>query len=169
MKILDVGCGLSKMKDAVGMDVNPLVNPDVLHDLEVIPYPFSDSEFDLIHCSQVLEHTRDIIPIMKEFHRIGKPGAMLHIAVPHFSGKTAFMDPSHRCFFAWPSFTYFTKDYFYTDARYEMIEQHLTFSKLFVYTGICFLANKLPRFYEDYLQGIFPARNLITVLKVIKP
>jgi len=168
MKTLDVGCGMSKLPGAVGMDNNPLVNPDVLHDLETIPYPFPDNEFDAIHCGQVLEHTRDIIPIMKELHRIGKPGVVVSISVPHFSGKTAFMDPSHRSFFGWPSFTYFTKDYFYTGARYEIVNQELTFSKLFIYTGIAFVANKLPRFYEDYLKGFFPARNLCVAMKIIK-
>lgn len=168
MKILDVGCGLSKIEGAVGLDNNPMVEPDVLHDIEVIPYPFNDNEFDIIHCSQVLEHTRDIIPIMKELHRIGKPGSILQICVPHFSGKTAYMDPSHRCFFAWLSFTYFTRDYFYTGARYRMVSQRITFSRLFRILGIQFLANKLPRFYEDYMHGLFPARNIESKLEVIK-
>ncbi len=169
MKTLDVGCGMSKIQGAVGMDSNPLVNPDVLHDIERFPYPFADGEFDSVHCGQVLEHTRDIIPIMKELHRIGKSGALLYISVPHFSGKTAFMDPSHRSFFAWNTFSYFTKDYFYADARFEIVERHITFSKFFSLLGISFLANRLPRFYEDYLQGVFPARNMLITLKIIKP
>ena len=168
MKTLDVGCGLSRLENAVCMDNNPLVNPDVLHDLEVFPYPFPENEFDYIHCSHVLEHLADVIPVMKEFHRIAKPGGLVHISVPHFSGKTAYMDPSHKKFFAWNSFTYFTKDYFYTGAQYEIVKQSLTFSKLIAAIGIGFMANKFPRFYEDYLHGIFPARNLLATLKVIK-
>lgn len=169
MKILDVGCGHSKLPNAVSMDNDPAVNPDVLHDMEVIPYPFADNEFDVVHCGQVLEHLKDIIPVMKELHRIGKPGGSVVISVPHFSGKTAFMDPSHKSFFAWPTFSYFTTNYFYTGARFEIMSQKLTFSKIFNYTGIAYLANKFPRFYEDYLHGRFPARNLCVSLKIIKP
>jgi len=168
MKTLDVGCGMSKLPDAVGMDNNPLVNPDVLHDVEQTPYPFADNEFDRIHCGQVLEHTRDIIPIMKELHRVGKHGALLMISAPHFSGKTAFMDPSHRSFFGWNTFSYFTKDYFHTGARYEIVDRQITFSKLHGLLGIAFLANRFPRFYEDYLHGIFPARNMLVTLRIIK-
>lgn len=169
MKILDVGCGHGKIPGAVGIDNNPLCNPDVLHDLENIPYPFDDNEFDMIHCSQSLEHLRDIIPIMKELHRIGRPGAELIVISPHFSGKTAFMDPSHRTFFAWNTLTYFTKDYFYEGARFEIVKQHLSFSKLFRLIGIEWIANRAPRFYEDYMKGVFPARNIEATLKVLKP
>jgi len=169
MKLLDVGCGHNKIEGALGMDNNPLCNPDVLHDLENIPYPFPDNEFDQIHCGQVLEHTTNIIPVMRELHRIGKPGATVIISVPHFSGKTAFMDPSHKSFFAWFTFKYFTRDYFYTGAKYEIVNQYLTFSKFFHLIGIAFFANKSPRFYEDFLKGIFPARNLCVTLKIIKP
>ena len=167
-QILDVGCGYSKMPGAVCLDNNPLVHPDVLHNIESIPYPFDDNSFDLIHCGQILEHTSDIIPIMKELHRIAKPGGHLAITVPHFSGKTAFMDPSHKTFFAWNTFCYFTTDYFYTGARYEIIEQRLTFSRLFRIFGIAFLANRFPRFYEDYLKGVFPARNLCVTMQILK-
>lgn len=168
MKALDLGCS-SKVPGSTGMDGNPLARPDVLHDIEHPPYPFPDSEFDVIHCGQVLEHISDIVPVMKELHRVGKPGALVSITVPHFSGKTAYMDPSHKSFFAWATFIYFTKDHFYTDARFELVSRTLTFSKMFRWMGVALLANIFPRFYEDYLHGIFPARNICATLRIVKP
>jgi hypothetical protein len=55
-----------------------------------------------------------------------------------------------------------------TGARFEIVTQRLTFSKLFIYSGIAFFANKFPRFYEDYLKGFFPARNIEAGLRIIK-
>jgi len=47
MKILDVGCGTNKHPGAIGLDYNPRTGADVIHDLNEVPYPFPDDEFDL--------------------------------------------------------------------------------------------------------------------------
>ena len=49
-RILDVGCGLNKYPNAIGLDYNPKTGADVIHDLAVVPYPFEDNEFDVIVC-----------------------------------------------------------------------------------------------------------------------
>ena len=40
MKILQLGCGTKKIENAITLDINPAVNPDVVHDLNIFPYPF---------------------------------------------------------------------------------------------------------------------------------
>ena len=46
--------------------------------------PFSDNTFDLIVCSEVLEHVPNFEKVLKECHRILKPGAVLLISVPTY-------------------------------------------------------------------------------------
>lgn len=39
-RTLDVGCGLNKYPNAIGLDYNPKTAADVIHDLANVPYPF---------------------------------------------------------------------------------------------------------------------------------
>lgn len=82
---INLGCGEDKKEGYVNVDWSPLVHPDVVHDLNVIPYPFPDSSVDLIEAFHVLEHLDKPFALMKEYHRILKPGGVVHIKVPHFS------------------------------------------------------------------------------------
>ena len=40
----------------VTLDFNSDHNPDVVHDLNVFPYPFDDNSADEIHAYEVVEH-----------------------------------------------------------------------------------------------------------------
>lgn len=89
MKCLNLGCGLDKRQSTpdeewVNVDVRPEVNPDVVWDMENIPYPFKDAEFDLVLLKDVLEHVswRMIDDVIKEVRRILKPGGRLIIQCP---------------------------------------------------------------------------------------
>src|SRR5262245_38574856 len=96
VQILNVGCGTDRsLPGAVTIDVNPGVSPDVVHDLNQVPWPFPDNSFDAIYCKEVIEHLKDVIPIMEEMHRVGRAGAMLQITTPHFSCANSFTDPTH--------------------------------------------------------------------------
>ena len=50
-------------------------------DLNIIPYPFGDLEFDFIICSHVLEHLADPVTACREISRVGKGG---YIELPAF-------------------------------------------------------------------------------------
>jgi len=54
---LDLGCGDNKQgADWIGMDYRPLPGVDIVHDLELFPYPLPDQSVDLVMASHVLEH-----------------------------------------------------------------------------------------------------------------
>ncbi|MDT5294110.1 MAG: hypothetical protein QOJ76_990, partial [Acidobacteriota bacterium] len=79
MKILDIGCGKHKTPGAVGLDSNPRSDADVIHDLDRVPYPFADDEFDLIIGNQVIEHVDDVLAVVAELYRVGRPGAVIRL------------------------------------------------------------------------------------------
>ncbi len=72
MKKVDFGCGTSKRKGFIGVDVLPLPGVDIVHDLNKFPYPFKDDEIDFAWMDQVLEHVED--PLSEEILRGGFKG-----------------------------------------------------------------------------------------------
>ena len=107
MKILDLGCGLRKVPGAIGADRLPGSDADILMDLDAVPYPFKENQFDRVECLNTLEHAKEIVPVIREIHRILVPGGLLHIVVPHFSSLHAFSDLTHRHFFSSQSLDHF--------------------------------------------------------------
>lgn len=67
------------------MDWKESLKPDVIHDLNKLPYPFEDSSFEVIEVVHILEHLDKPFEAMKELHRLLMPGGKLLIKVPHFS------------------------------------------------------------------------------------
>ena len=91
---LNLGCGEFPKAGYVNVDFLSVSKPDVRHDLNVFPYPFEDNSFDLIELDHVLEHLEDPFAVIKELHRISVDGAVVKIAVPHFS--RGFTHPEHK-------------------------------------------------------------------------
>jgi ubiquinone/menaquinone biosynthesis C-methylase UbiE len=172
VQILNVGSGMDRsISDAVTIDINPGVRPDVVHDLNQVPWPFPDNSFDAIYCKEVIEHMGNVIAIMEEMHRIGRPGAMVQITTPHFSCANSFTDPTHLHHLGFFSFDYFTGQNqwdFYTKARFKKLKSRLEFYGRYKNFHISWLANKYPRFYEEHLTWIFPAWYMVFELEVMK-
>jgi SAM-dependent methyltransferase len=106
---LNLGCGEDKKDGYLNIDWNPIVKPDITHDLNIVPYPFEDNYFDLIEVSHVLEHLEKPFIIMKELHRILKPNGKLIIKVPHFSRGMSHSEHHHGFDVTFP--IYFNKDF----------------------------------------------------------
>jgi SAM-dependent methyltransferase len=96
---LNLGCGNFKFDDFINVDKVQLYQPDVLHDLEVLPWPFESNSADNIVLSHVLEHLGQtpslFIQILKEIYRISKNGCLLYIDVPCPRSKYYLSDPTH--------------------------------------------------------------------------
>ncbi len=82
---LNLGSGEYPKEGYVNVDFFSISEPDVRHNLEVIPYPFEDDYFETIEADHVLEHLNHPFQVMKELYRISMPGGTIHIRVPHFS------------------------------------------------------------------------------------
>src|SRR5688572_11002464 len=85
MNKLNLGSGEFKKEGFLNVDYYSVSEPDLRHDLTSMPYPFGDNHFDWIESDHCLEHLPEPFRIMREIHRIGKPGATVIIRVPHFS------------------------------------------------------------------------------------
>ena len=94
-KRLDFGAGERNESGSISVDRQPLTNPDIAHDLNNFPYPFADASVDEVRAFHVIEHLDRPFDAMREFHRILKPGGLLHVKVPHFSRGFTHAEHAH--------------------------------------------------------------------------
>lgn len=94
---LNLGCGGNLLPGYLNVD--KFGNPDVRHDLEVLPWPWADDSFEEVALTHVLEHlgesTATFLGIVKELYRVCKPGAVVRIVVPHPRHDDFLNDPTH--------------------------------------------------------------------------
>ncbi len=179
-KTLHLGCGNNKLKTKnekiIGLDIVKLQGVDIVHNLDKTPWPIKDNEFDRIYAPHVIEHLHDTLPAVNEMWRITKKGAILDIAVPHFSSPCAFGDPTHKSYFSLMSFDYFTEKCdlnFYSSVRFKILEKKITItvprlnflSKFLTYL---FNSKKGVYFYEAFLSRIVPIKEIIFKLETVK-
>lgn len=92
------------------LDNNPLCHPDILWDLNVIPwsrlgnegaYPLASDSYDEIHAYEVLEHLgqqgnfRAFFAMFEEIWRLLKPGGFLCATCPSRRDQWLWGDPGH--------------------------------------------------------------------------
>jgi SAM-dependent methyltransferase len=174
--ILDLGCGNRKVNGAIGVDINAASGADVIHDLNVVPYPFDTSSADEIYLDNVLEHLDDVVGTLEEIHRVGRPGCRVRIDVPYFRSRWAALDPTHRHAFTAESMGYFDprnplfSQYQYSRARFHVDE--VIFNQRFPSGGFRGLlargANRWPGRYEQHIAPVLPLDELTFLLRVVK-
>jgi SAM-dependent methyltransferase len=170
-EVLNLGCGHKRCAEAVNLDVTPATGPDVVHDLNRLPWPFPDDQFREVMAYDVLEHLDDLLAVMGEIHRICRDGAVIRITLPHYSCANAFTDPTHRHYFGCFSFDCFTDASpiaFYSRARFRLRDRKLWFYPSLVNKLVRRLANRYPAAYERRWAWIFPAWFLYFELEVVK-
>lgn len=138
--IVNLGCGRTRIPGSIGVDRVAIPGSvDIVHDLNVTPYPFADNSVDEVHFYHVLEHLDDPIAKLEEIHRVLRPGGVLHMRVPHFSSNGAFTDITHKRPFSYFSFDCFQEgDYhsFYTKARFVIIGRAIKYFGLYPNEGV---------------------------------
>ena len=138
-------------------------HPDVVADLNHMPWPFQDESFDQVRCFDVIEHLEDIVQVMDEVNRVCSRGAVIQITVPHFSSANAFTDPTHRHYFGYFSFSYFTGEHefsYYTVSAFRKRHAAIIFHPTVLGRLVSRLANRRPDIYEKRWAWIFPAWHL---------
>jgi predicted SAM-dependent methyltransferase len=169
---LNIGSGNKIMKGYINLDIAKLKNVDVVHDLNIYPYPFKDNTFEEVYADNVMEHLDDIIKPVEEIHRISKNNAIIKIIVPYSPSIWAFCDPTHKQFYTYFTFDYFTEDStlnYYSKARFEIIKKTIRFNSYLSFLNrLVNLTKKTQGIYNMFFNGICPAMFLDFELRVIK-
>lgn len=100
---LDVGCGGNKQLGFVGMDKRQVKGADgkdivdIVHDIEVFPWPIDDETVLDIMCSHIIEHIKPwlMIDLMNEMWRVMKPAGQLIVSMPYGVSFGYVQDPTH--------------------------------------------------------------------------
>ena len=117
--MLDVGCGfggaltaLSKQNvRCVGVDINRdelqlCLRRLSLHNDQSAVFcgdayhlPFRDDEFDIVSCTEMLEHVRNRDELIAEMSRVLKPGGLMYLSFPNLlSIQNILSDPHYQLF-----------------------------------------------------------------------
>lgn len=103
----------------------------VVHDLNQIPYPFVDEQFDTVHAISVLEHLiPNLIDSLDEIWRILEPDGLLTIKYPLATSPTIHDDATHRWYWSAAAIDYVdertaygTAYSFYTRRKWHILEK----------------------------------------------
>jgi SAM-dependent methyltransferase len=168
--ILDIGCGAEKTPGSVGLDISSDTAADIVHNLDVFPYPIEDSSFDQILLQDVIEHVKQPISVFEELHRIARPGGRVQLRTPHFSSVLAYGDPTHRHYFSSLAIRSLAEPRFahYTDIHFRVVHITLDLWLPWRMLGIGALANRYSEPYEKYLAFRFSAMNIRAEFEVLK-
>lgn len=179
MKILNIGCGNDIRDNCINLDCVSLPGVNVVHDLNIYPYPFEDNKFDIIYCQHVLEHLSDIVAPLEEMWRISKNGAQIYIEVPSFPGVGAVVDPTHKSYYTYGTFDYFGENRLfehYSYAKYRIISRRIAFSSAMppftilnkFMNWFVNLSGRMQRVYFWNFSYVYPSSTLYVQLQVLK-
>jgi SAM-dependent methyltransferase len=129
MKI-NLGAGTDIRDGYINHDIAPLTSIDVVHDLNIFPYPWEGGSIDEIIARDVIEHLDDFMKVMEEIYRILKPGGLIKIKVPYWNSVSRHADPTHKRGFHELTFRFFDpasiycqERHYYTHARFHINEE----------------------------------------------
>ena len=176
MKKLNIGAGSDIRENYINMDVAELPGIDVVHNLDVFPYPFSEGEFNEVVAENVLEHLDNFMPAMEELHRIMSKGGILKVTVPYWNSSFRHMDPTHKRGFHELTFSFFDPDsvyckdrFYYTNARFYIRKQVFVlapFAPYFAIPGVGFIRvrSRIGKRITGFIANLFS--NIILDLEL---
>ena len=176
-KVLHLGCGGSKLKGAIGIDVLKFSEVDIMHDLDVLPWPIEDESIDIFFAHSLVVCLDSIVNFMDEAWRVGKDGSRIIISVPYFRSVDAFSDPTVKHFFTSVSMDYFL-DIDSHRSKYEYSKHK--FKKIGFWYGwpqpsrnplarlFKMFIHRFPKFYDKHLSLLFPIKIVTWELEIRK-
>jgi ubiquinone/menaquinone biosynthesis C-methylase UbiE len=178
MIAIDLGCGLSKKRGAVGVDQRKLENVDVVCNLDYT-FPFKDESIDEVHSSHCIEHVEKPVEFMKEVRRVLRSNGAAVITAPLASHPNSFQ-ADHKHFFRARDFYYYEKTnrchYYVAEAGAFRIKSIIYEQGFPVYilplwiTGVIIktILNlnywRVREVYENYFLNFFPMKEFTVTL-----
>lgn len=132
--MLNLGCGSMPEDGYVNVDIWPQPGVDVVHNLDVFPWPWEDGSVERIISVDVYEHVDHPIEFMGECYRILEPGGILYIHTAYWKARSSYTDPTHKRYLTESSFDYWIVGTEYhkrfgaayaRGAKFEKIDIHL--------------------------------------------
>ncbi len=174
---LDLGCGASKAAGAYGIDALALEGVDVVHDLNVFPWPLPSDHFAHVRGMDILEHLEDFIAAVRECHRVLRPSGRLTVQMPFAGGSHHLTDPTHRRGATSRTLDYFiegseyNEKYRYTEPLFRL-ESFRYIHHTAVRDPLGWLMRQVDRFlvpyaerrndaYEAHFSGIYPMHAVV--------
>jgi predicted SAM-dependent methyltransferase len=122
---LNLGCGQYPKEGYLNIDMDPESKADRFMDLSEFPYDLPNNHFELVEADHIFEHLDDQMQVMREIHRLLKPGGILHFRTPHFS--RGFTHWQHRRGFDVSYPLYFQKEFLEGYVGIEFILKKMEF------------------------------------------
>lgn len=126
--ILGPGKHWPKAENDIFCDIRPFERIDVVHDLNITPWPFDDNSMMHVSAVHVVEHLRSLLDFMNEAWRVLAPGGSLYIETPLAGADIdlEYADPTHvRCYRLHTFANYFTMEgieqFGYTDKAWAPV------------------------------------------------
>lgn len=181
-KVIELGCGPNKKPGVFGIDGLDLDGVDYVFNLEEgLPF-LPDNSVDHIISRHFLEHIENFDGLLKDIHRVLKPGGIKEVYVPHFSNPYYYSDPTHKRFFGLYTFDYYSQGHpkykrrvpsFYGLNQFEVLERKLVFRSPFFGRNIVKrlahhfynLTPYLQEFYEENHCYFIPCQELKFMLR----
>ena len=166
---LNFGCGKDIKKEYWNVDIVSLPGVNQTLDLTVFPYPFPNDRFSYVYADNVLEHLNYFIDVMRELHRVLKPGGKLFLRVPHYLSHDAWAHPEHTRAFAIDTFDFFVKGTF----RYTVDGRCFNFAFSKIKRKLVFEKGLNPLNWHNYLLeplfNLFPTFYERSVFRIFQP
>lgn len=109
---LDIACGQTKKEGFIGIDIDD--HADIVHDLNVFPWPLKDSSVYEAYISHYVEHVVDLKSFMQELYRIMIPMGSVTIIGPYWTSVRAWQDFTHVRALTEHTFSYFDQTWLKT-------------------------------------------------------
>lgn len=96
---VNFGSGIERIDGYLNIDKQYACQPDIVHDLETIPWPLEDGSVQCARFNRSLEFMcpdpDTFFQFMKELYRVCAHGATIYISAPHFRSDDFVNDPAH--------------------------------------------------------------------------
>jgi len=93
---VNLGSGSDILPGYVNHDLLELPGIDVVHDLDVYPWPWEDGTVHRIRAFDVFEHVWHPLPFIRECWRILRRGGLLDMHTVHWQSPNYHRDPDHK-------------------------------------------------------------------------
>lgn len=126
---LYLGAGTKRLPGYTHVDVHATEGIDVVHDLNVTPWPWDADVVTAIVAEDVVEHLDvSLIDFCNEAWRVMAAGGELFVRTPHHQGDSSWIDPTHRWHLNEQAFHYLDPDTgwgrtypHYTDYKWKIL------------------------------------------------